>query len=128
MNCHLAIASNHILGFEASKRTQAILINRKMKRREPTKRDRIRKKFIAMCKELQLYVFSQREMEEAQLHFQQSAYFPQRAPLWLMAKMTKRKSAASQSPSSIPCRVSRHFKALGTLKYTASLPENGLQE
>lgn len=55
MNCNLAIASNHILVLSASKKTWAILINSKMKSREPTKRDRIRKKIIAMCKELQLY-------------------------------------------------------------------------
>lgn len=44
MNCNLAIASNHILVLSASKTTWAILINSKMKSREPTKRDRIRKK------------------------------------------------------------------------------------
>lgn len=41
MNCNLAIAPNHIVGLSASKRTQAILINSKMKSSEPTKRDRI---------------------------------------------------------------------------------------
>lgn len=44
MNCNLAIAPNHILGLSASKRTQAILINSKMKSSEPTKHDRIKKK------------------------------------------------------------------------------------
>lgn len=55
MNCNSAIASNHTLVLSASKTTWAILINSKMKSSEPTKRDRIRKKIIAMCKELQLY-------------------------------------------------------------------------
>lgn len=49
------MASNHILGLSASKGTWAVLINIKMKSREPTKRDRIKKKIIAVCKELQLY-------------------------------------------------------------------------
>lgn len=41
-----------------------------------------------------------------------------------MAEMIKRKSTTSWLPSAIPCRVSRHFKALGTLDSVASLPEN----
>lgn len=45
-----------------------------------------------------------------------------------MAEMIKRKNTTSQLPSAIPCRVSRHFKALGTLNPAASPPEKGLQD
>lgn len=43
MHCNLAMASHHILGLSASKKTRAVLINIKMKSSEPTKRDKIKK-------------------------------------------------------------------------------------
>lgn len=50
----MATACNHILGLSASKGSQAVLINSKIKSSEPTKRDRF-KKIVAVSKELQLY-------------------------------------------------------------------------
>lgn len=50
--------------------------------------------------------------------------FPTKSSAPVNGRDDKEKSTTSWLPSAIPCRVSRHFKALGTLDSVASLPEN----
>lgn len=76
MNCHLAIASNHILGFEASKRNWAILINRKMKSREPTKHDRIRKKIHSNVQGVAIICFQSKRDGGSSAQFSAIGIFP----------------------------------------------------
>lgn len=109
MNCNLAIASNHILGLSASKRSQAILINSKMKSSEPTKRDRI-KKIIAMCKKLQLY-FQLKRDGGSSTPFSAICMFPTKSFAPVNGREDKEEKDNLWIPSAIPRRLSRHFKA-----------------